>query len=157
MIALVTLLFGFTWLPLHSFLFAMKVLRCFPFGSSYLFTIKTLTHTLTYLNSMLNPFFYTIMGNNFRKKLCAEKIKYSSRLKSRFSPKDNPNTGPASVYYTNSNKMVGRLSKCDFTTNAGARTRNSIQLNSNSSSNQEQIVLLNSKRNMSLCDTRVYV
>ena len=51
--------------------------------------IKTIAHTLTYINSMLNPFFYTIMGNNFRKQIVAQRAKYSTRLKSYYSRGSN--------------------------------------------------------------------
>ena len=84
MIALVTMLFGFTWAPIHCFHFAMKIVKDFPFDNQKLFTIKTLTHTFTYMNSMLNPFLYTIMGNNFRKQVFAQKAKVSTRFKSYY-------------------------------------------------------------------------
>ncbi len=148
MIALVTILFGFTWLPLHSFLFAMKVLKCFPFGNSGLYTIKTLTHTLPYLNSMLNPFFYTIMGNNFRKKFSKKfssnnKSKYDSntRFKSFYSPNNENVT-------LNGNAKASRLNSArSDILSSSLKNRNSI-INSNmDSSDHEQIVLLNTRKN----------
>lgn len=94
MIALVTILFGVSWLPIHSFHFALKFFNNFPYDNNHLFAIKNLAHTLTYLNSMLNPFFYTIMGDNFRKQVFAQKAKYSSRLKSYY---------PRTTRFSNSN------------------------------------------------------
>jgi hypothetical protein len=89
MIVMVTVLFGFNWLPIHCFHLAMKLYKDFPFASPSLFVFKTFTHTLPYLNSMLNPFFYSIVGNNFKKQVSAQKIKYSSRLKSFYNRGNN--------------------------------------------------------------------
>ena len=84
MIAIVTILFGLSWLPIHLIHFFMKFTQ-FDFCSKLVFAFKTLAHTLTYSNSMLNPFFYTIMGNNFRKQVFEQKAKYSSRFKTNHS------------------------------------------------------------------------
>lgn len=83
MIALVTVMFGFSWLPIHSLHAALKFFpNSFPFENARLFTFKNVAHTLTYLNSMLNPFFYTMMGDNFRKQVFARhKARYSNRFK----------------------------------------------------------------------------
>lgn len=81
MIALVTILFGVSWLPIHGFHLAFRFLNNFPYENGTLFIFKTVAHTLTYMNSMLNPFLYTIMGNNFRKQIFAKKARYSSRFK----------------------------------------------------------------------------
>ena len=87
MIALVTIMFGVTWAPIHCIHFAMKILKDFPFENQNLFALKCFTHTLTYLNSMLNPFMYTIMGNNFRKQAFAQK----NRLKSYYTSRKSSN------------------------------------------------------------------
>jgi hypothetical protein len=140
MIALVTILFGFTWLPLHSFLFAMKVFKCFPFGNSSLYTIKTLTHTLPYLNSMLNPFFYTIMGNNFRKKISK---KFSNQNNNKYDSKS---------FYSH-NKLNGSVKNSRFTSarsdiiSNSLKNRSSVIHSNLDSSDHEQIVLLKTAKN----------
>ena len=73
----------------------MKILKDFPFENQNLYALKTLAHTLTYLNSMLNPFLYTIMGDNFRKQAFAQK----NRLKSYYTQRNK------STSLTNSNIM----------------------------------------------------
>ena len=95
MIALVTIMFGVTWAPIHCVHFAMKILKDFPFGNHNLFAFKCLTHTFPYLNSMLNPFMYSIMGNNFRKQAFAQK----KRLK---------------TYYTQRNKNYIKTNECIY-------------------------------------------
>jgi hypothetical protein len=95
MIALVTMLFAFSWLPIHCIHVALKFLPDdFPIWSKGLFTFKAFAHTLTYTNSMLNPFLYTIIGNNFRKKYCFGKRqnrRYSKIYFSRFNNNNNNN------------------------------------------------------------------
>ena len=67
---MVTLLFTFSWMPIHAIHLAFKFFEDdFPIWSRGLYAFKAVAHTLTYTNSMLNPFFYTIIGNNFRKKI----------------------------------------------------------------------------------------
>nr|QVK45766.1 G protein-coupled receptor [Proales similis] len=78
MIALCTILFGFNWLPIHGFHFAMKTFRNFPFWNPTWFVIKTVSHTFTYLNSLLNPFVYTIIGGEFRKSCTKNANRYST-------------------------------------------------------------------------------
>jgi hypothetical protein len=86
MIAFVTILFGVSWLPIHCLHIAMKFFpNSFPFYSDKLYTFKNMAHTLTFMNSMLNPFFYTMMGNNFRKQIFARKPKYSTRFKAYYT------------------------------------------------------------------------
>ena len=67
MIALVTMLFAFNWLPIHCIHLYFKFTLDFPIWNQSLYIFKAFAHTLTYTNSMLNPFFYTMMGRNFRK------------------------------------------------------------------------------------------
>ena len=50
--------------------------------SKWLYAIKSFSHTLTFLSSMLNPFLYTIIGNNFRKQVNSTRQKYASKFKS---------------------------------------------------------------------------
>ncbi len=87
MIGLVASLFCICWFPIHSIHFCLKFLKDFPVCSKLLFTFKALSHTFIYLNSMLNPIFYTIVGNNFRKKAFEQK----SRLKSFYCDSNNNN------------------------------------------------------------------
>ena len=92
MIGIVTLLFSMSWLPIHSIYFSLKFKKEFPVCSKLLYAVKSLAHTFTYLNSMLNPFFYTIVGNNFRKQVFEQKAKYSSRLKSMYMWRSSNNS-----------------------------------------------------------------
>lgn len=91
MIALVTILFAFSWLGIHVIHIWFKFFpEKFPLYSKPLYVFKAFTHTLTYLNSMLNPFFYTIAGANFRKKIFSRK-KNSNLSKINFSRLNNNN------------------------------------------------------------------
>jgi len=92
MIALVTIMFGLAWAPIHCMHFAMKILKDFPFHNQNLFAFKCLAHTLTYLNSMLNPFMYSIMGNNFRKQAFAQKKRLKSYYTQRSKSQSLTNT-----------------------------------------------------------------
>lgn len=78
MIGLVSALFCFCWFPIHLIHFSLKFLKEFPVCSKLMYTIKALSHTFIYLNSMLNPFFYTIMGNSFQKKIIEQKVRLQS-------------------------------------------------------------------------------
>ena len=55
----------------------------FPYESNTLFIFKTVAHTLTYLNSMLNPFLCAIMGTNFRQQIFSNRVK-SNRVKTSY-------------------------------------------------------------------------
>ena len=55
---------------------------------------------------MLNPFFYTIMGNNFRKQIVAQRAKYSSRLKSYYT-----RTGASAATNVNDSVFTSSLNK----------------------------------------------
>ena len=68
MIGLVSTLFCLCWFPIHFIHFCLKFYKKFPVCSKFLYTIKAISHTFIYINSMVNPFFYTLLGNNFRKK-----------------------------------------------------------------------------------------
>lgn len=81
MIASVTILFGVSWLPIHSIYLTIKFWKNFPFYSDLMFLIKNIAHTLTYLNSMLNPFFYTIISNSFRINFNFKMSRYSTSYK----------------------------------------------------------------------------
>ena len=80
MIALVTILFAFSWLPIHIIYLLLKFWPGFPKYNKSLYALKMIAHTLTYTNSMLNPFLYTIMGNKFRKSLASCCTKQDNRL-----------------------------------------------------------------------------
>ena len=68
MIGLVSILFCLCWFPIHFIHFCLKFYKKFPICSKFLYTIKAISHTFIYINSMVNPFFYTLLGNNFRMK-----------------------------------------------------------------------------------------
>ncbi len=78
MIFLVSALFCTCWFPIHSIIFCLKFFRDFPHCSRALYAIKAISHTLIFLNSMLNPFVYTIIGNSFQKKAKEQKLRFKS-------------------------------------------------------------------------------
>lgn len=79
MIGLVTLLFALCWLPIHCIHLALKFLpHKFPLWNKNLYIFKAFAHTLTFLNSALNPILYTICGQDFRKRFKFIKTKQSS-------------------------------------------------------------------------------
>lgn len=82
MIGIVSILFGLCWGPIHIIHIYLKFKENFNFCSRWLFAFKSMAHTLTFLNSMLNPFFYTIIGNNFRQQVNQQRQKYSSKHRS---------------------------------------------------------------------------
>lgn len=51
---------------------------------------------------MLNPFFYTIIGNNFRKQVSEQRLKYSSKFRSY--KYRNPSINTNNLNYTNSRR-----------------------------------------------------
>jgi hypothetical protein len=118
MIALVTIMFGVTWAPIHGMLFAMKILNDFPFHNQNLFAFKCLAHTLTYLNSMLNPFMYSIMGNNFRKQAFAQK----KRLKTLYTQRNKKH----SLTSTNTCQPVRRVKHSSLHSNIDASVLKSL-------------------------------
>lgn len=81
MIASVTIIFGVSWLPIHSIYFAYRFSKNFPSDSDFLYLLKHIAHTLTYLNSMLNPFFYSIISDSFRLSFNFKMSRYSTNLK----------------------------------------------------------------------------
>ncbi len=78
MIFLVSALFCTCWFPIHSIIFSLKFFKDFPHCSKGLYAIKAISHTLIFLNSMLNPFVYTIIGNSFQKKATEQKLRIQS-------------------------------------------------------------------------------
>lgn len=66
MVAAVVFLFALSWLPIHVFNLCFTLMSNFP-KSQILFDFKIFAHTLSYTNSCVNPFVYTIMGDSFRK------------------------------------------------------------------------------------------
>lgn len=83
MIGIVSILFGLCWGPIHIIHIYLKFKENFNFCSRWLFAFKSMAHTLTFLNSMLNPFFYTIIGNNFRSQVKQQRQKYSSKFRNK--------------------------------------------------------------------------
>ena len=72
LIALVSITFALTWLPAH-FIRIWKVAfnSSFPYNDT-MYLIKVFSHTLTYTNSVLNPFFYVFIGAKFRSHIYSE-------------------------------------------------------------------------------------
>lgn len=101
MIASVTILFGFSWFPIHSIYFAYRFVKNFPVESDLLYLVKQIAHTLTYLNSMLNPFVYSILSDNFRLSFRFKMSRYSTNLKL-----NNNNLNFSSVRLRSSNGSV---------------------------------------------------
>lgn len=66
MVAAVVILFAISWLPIHLFNLCFTLMKDFP-KSQVTYDLKIFAHTLSYTNSCVNPFVYTIMGDSFRK------------------------------------------------------------------------------------------
>lgn len=93
----------------------MKFWKNFPYEDDLLYLFKYIAHTLTFLNSMLNPFFYT-MGNSFRLNFGFKMSRYSTSYQ---SSKNNFNR--ASVLMKSGSKNESMRQK-----NTGAYRYNSI-------------------------------
>jgi hypothetical protein len=66
LIATVSITFGLTWLPAHVIQIWKVVFNSsFPYSES-MYIIKFIAHTLSYSNSLLNPFIYVFIGAKFR-------------------------------------------------------------------------------------------
>ncbi len=66
LIATVSVTFGLTWLPAHVIQIWKVVFNSsFPYSES-MYIIKFIAHTLSYSNSLLNPFIYVFIGAKFR-------------------------------------------------------------------------------------------
>ncbi|KAI3380616.1 hypothetical protein SNEBB_011204 [Seison nebaliae] len=67
--AIVTLAFAISWLPIHIYNLLFVVLQHdFPKNNLTLW-LKILFHTLTYINSASNPIIYSFMGKQFRQRM----------------------------------------------------------------------------------------
>lgn len=133
MIALVTIMFGVCWLPIHAFHLALRFFHDrFPYNNNTLYIFKTAAHTLTFMNSMLNPFFYTIMGNNFRKQVFDQKVKYSSRIKNFYNRNNsNNNSDNISIASKRSKNMGGLKSISNNNIASVVRSRSNISTGHN--------------------------
>ena len=66
LIATVSITFALTWFPVHFIQIWRTVFReYFPFND-LMYIIKVIAHTLSYSNSLLNPFIYVFCGTKFR-------------------------------------------------------------------------------------------
>lgn len=85
LIGIVSLSFSVLWLPIHVInLWKVLFSDSFPYTDS-MYIIKLIAHTLSYLNSSLNPFFYVLMGGKFKTHLSFA----FKNLKSYFIKKSN--------------------------------------------------------------------
>ncbi|CAF0832053.1 unnamed protein product [Brachionus calyciflorus] len=66
LIATVSITFAVTWLPAHVIQIWKVVFNSsFPYSDA-MYIIKVISHTLTYSNSLINPFIYVFIGAKFR-------------------------------------------------------------------------------------------
>lgn len=66
MVFIVVLLFAICWLPVHVF----QLIRVFDPGypkTKSVYVLKMISHTLSYANSIVNPFVYAFLNDGFRK------------------------------------------------------------------------------------------
>ncbi|XP_070210948.1 G-protein coupled receptor 54-like [Littorina saxatilis] len=66
MVFAVVLVFAVTWLPIHVFNLCLTLIDPFP-RTEVMYNVKIMCHTLSYLNSCLNPFIYAFLGDGFRR------------------------------------------------------------------------------------------
>lgn len=72
LIATVSFTFALTWLPAHVIQIWKVVFNSsFPYNDA-MYIIKVISHTLTYSNSLLNPFIYVFIGAKFRSHIYSE-------------------------------------------------------------------------------------
>ena len=72
LIATVSITFALTWLPAHVIqIWKVAFNSSFPYND-VMYIIKVISHTLTYSNSLLNPFIYVFIGAKFRSHIHAE-------------------------------------------------------------------------------------
>jgi hypothetical protein len=92
LIATVSITFGLTWLPAHVIQIWKVVFNSsFPYSES-MYIIKFIAHTLSYSNSLLNPFIYVFIGAKFRSHFYKEfefMFKYCFKTKSNSKYKRN--------------------------------------------------------------------
>ena len=65
LIGTVSLSFALLWLPIHVINLWKVFSESFPY-TNLIYIIKLIAHTLSYLNSCLNPFLYVLMGGKFK-------------------------------------------------------------------------------------------
>jgi len=72
LIGTVSLTFALTWLPAHVIRIWKVIFHAsFPY-SDVMYIAKFIAHTLTYSNSVLNPFIYVFIGSKFRGHIYSE-------------------------------------------------------------------------------------
>lgn len=72
LIATVSITFALTWLPAHVIqIWKVAFNSMFPYSDA-MYIIKVISHTLTYSNSLLNPFIYVFIGAKFRSHIHSE-------------------------------------------------------------------------------------
>ena len=76
LIAIVAITFAFTWLPTHIIIVWRKLFSStFPYNDS-MYILKFIAHTLSYTNSLINPFIYVFIGAKFRNHIFLEFHKF---------------------------------------------------------------------------------
>lgn len=66
MVFIVVLLFAVCWLPVHVFQLNRLFNPNFP-KTKVVYVLKMISHTLSYANSIVNPFVYAFLNDGFRK------------------------------------------------------------------------------------------
>jgi len=99
LIAAVSLCFALLWLPIHVINLWKLFSKSFPY-TNLMYIIKLAAHTLSYLNSSLNPFLYVLMGGKF-------KTHFSFKL-GNFK---NPFSNNKKKQHSNDNKVIKRANR----------------------------------------------
>lgn len=72
LIATVSITFALTWLPAHVIqIWKVAFNSSFPYNDT-MYIVKVISHTLSYSNSLLNPFIYVFIGTKFRNHIYSE-------------------------------------------------------------------------------------
>ena len=66
LVGIVSMVFAFSWFPAHCIqIWKVVFNKSFPY-SDLMYVIKVISHTLSYSNSLLNPFIYVFMGRKYQ-------------------------------------------------------------------------------------------
>jgi hypothetical protein len=137
LIAIVSITFALTWLPAHIIrIWKVAFNNSFPYNDA-MYIIKVISHTLTYSNSVLNPFFYVFIGAKFRSHIYSEFNQLCCFIKKRSSGK----RGITSISGShNSRKQRSNTSKT-FTSVLSINNKNNHRIVNYLASNQNDILM----------------